>query len=142
MPVPTPLARCVRPADRCSPRRNSRPRFPWASPRTPYWTLEGSWFKVNDMSKLNEKTDDVSPVQMSFEEAMEKLESIVEAMESGELPLETLMSRFEEGTRLTKYCEKKLAEADLKIQKLEANEDGKLGVEPMSGESDTESPSE
>ena len=38
--------------------------------------------------------------EMPFEEAVKKLENIVEAMESGDLPLETLLQRFEDGTRL------------------------------------------
>ena len=61
---------------------------------------------------------------MPFEEALKKLESIVEAMEAGDLPLETLLSRFEEGTRLVKACQAKLEEAELKISKLEKNEAG------------------
>src|ERR1044072_3048577 len=54
--------------------------------------------------------------EVPFEEALKKLETIVESMESDELPLETLLARFEEGTRLTRICQTKLAEAELKIQ--------------------------
>lgn len=61
---------------------------------------------------------------LPFEEALKKLESVVEAMESGELPLDTLMARFEEGTRLVKACQIKLEEAELKISKLEKNAAG------------------
>ena len=61
---------------------------------------------------------------LPFEEALKKLESIVEAMESDELPLETLLARFEEGTRLARVCHTKLAEAELKIQQLEKNAAG------------------
>jgi len=42
---------------------------------------------------------------LPFEEALKKLEGIVEAMEAGELPLETMLARFEEGTRLVKVCQ-------------------------------------
>ena len=69
---------------------------------------------------------------MSFEEALKKLEGIVESMESDELPLETLLARFEEGTRLAKVCESKLTEAELKIQELEANASGELTLKPAS----------
>jgi exodeoxyribonuclease VII small subunit len=62
--------------------------------------------------------------EMPFEEALKKLESIVETMESGDLPLETLLSQFEEGTRLVKTCQAKLEEAELKISKLEKNAAG------------------
>jgi len=61
---------------------------------------------------------------LPFEEALKKLESVVEAMESGELPLDTLLAQFEEGTRLVKACQTKLEEAELKISKLEKNAAG------------------
>ncbi len=57
--------------------------------------------------------------QATFEEALEKLESIVESMESGELPLEELLARYEEGTRLVKSCQERLATAELRIRELE-----------------------
>ncbi len=66
-----------------------------------------------------------------FEEAMQKLESIVETMESGELPLDTLMARFEEGTRLAKTCQARLVQAELKIQQLEKNAAGELTLKPL-----------
>ena len=57
-----------------------------------------------------------------FEEALKKLESIVEAMESEELPLETLLAQI---------CQAKLAEADLKIQQLEQNAAGELTLKTL-----------
>ena len=75
----------------------------------------------------------------SFEEALHKLESIVEAMEGDELPLETLLSKYEEGTRLANVCQEKLAEAELKIQQLEKTASGEFKLKPVpltdSGES-------
>ncbi len=68
---------------------------------------------------------------MSFEEALKKLEGIVESMESDELPLESLLARFEEGTRLAKICQTKLSEAELKIQQLEKNASGELTLKPV-----------
>jgi exodeoxyribonuclease VII small subunit len=65
-----------------------------------------------------------------FEEALKRLEGIVESMESDELPLETLLTRFEEGTRLTQICQAKLAEAELKIQQLEKSAAGELTLKP------------
>jgi len=69
-----------------------------------------------------------------FEEALQKLESLVEAMESGDLPLETLLARYEEGVKLTKICQDKLAEAELKIQKLEKTAGGELRLKPLAAE--------
>ena len=68
---------------------------------------------------------------MAFEEGLKKLEKIVDDMEAGELPLETLLSRFEEGSRLVKVCQAKLEEAELKIQKLEKNAAGEITVKPI-----------
>ncbi len=65
-----------------------------------------------------------------FEQALQKLESIVESMEAGDLPLETLLSRFEEGTRLVKVCQAKLQEAELKIKQLEKNAAGETTLKP------------
>lgn len=61
---------------------------------------------------------------MPFEEALQRLESVVEQMESGDLPLETLLSRFEEGAHLVKSCHARLSEAELKISQLEKNAAG------------------
>jgi exodeoxyribonuclease VII small subunit len=66
-----------------------------------------------------------------FEEVLKKLGSIVEAMESDDLPLETLIARYEEGTRLAKVCQEKLAEAELKIQQLEKNAAGEMKLKPL-----------
>jgi exodeoxyribonuclease VII small subunit len=68
---------------------------------------------------------------MPYEEALKKLECVVDAMESGDLPLESLLAKFEEGTRLVKLCQAKLEEAELKIQKLEKNAAGELTLKPL-----------
>ena len=65
-----------------------------------------------------------------FEESLKKLESIVEMMESGDLPLEALLSRFEEGSKLAQVCQGKLAEAEVRIQQLEKNDAGQLVTKP------------
>ena len=69
---------------------------------------------------------------LPFEEALKKLEGVVEAMESGDLPLETLLSKYEEGTKLVKICQEKLAEAELKIQQLEKSAAGEMKLKPLS----------
>ncbi len=68
---------------------------------------------------------------LSFEQAIQKLETIVEEMESQDLPLENLLSRFEEGTKLAKVCQTKLADAEVKIQQLERNAKGDLTTKPV-----------
>ncbi|HTA95785.1 MAG TPA: exodeoxyribonuclease VII small subunit [Verrucomicrobiae bacterium] len=71
------------------------------------------------------------PKTPQFEEALKKLEGIVEAMESDDLPLETLLMKYEEGSKLVKICQGKLAEAELKIQQLEKNAAGEMKLKPI-----------
>lgn len=62
--------------------------------------------------------------KLSFENALGKLETIVESMESGEVPLAELLAKFEEGSRLLKVCETRLKEAELRIEQLKKSKDG------------------
>ncbi len=68
---------------------------------------------------------------LPFEEALKKLETIVATMESEDLPLEALLSKYEEGTRLARACQEKLAEAELKIQQLEKTAAGEMKLKPL-----------
>lgn len=54
--------------------------------------------------------------ELSFEEGLEKLEAIVEEMESGELKLDELVKRYEAGSKLLVHCDKKISEAEAKIE--------------------------
>ncbi len=67
--------------------------------------------------------------KLSFEAALAKLESIVEAMESGDVPLADLIAKFEEGSKLLKVCETRLKDAELKIEQLKKQKDGKVAFE-------------
>jgi exodeoxyribonuclease VII small subunit len=71
---------------------------------------------------------------LPFEEALKRLEGVVEAMESGDLPLETLLSRYEEGAQLVKICQEKLAEAEVKMQQLEKSASGEIKLKPFETE--------
>jgi exodeoxyribonuclease VII small subunit len=68
---------------------------------------------------------------LGFEQALKKLEDIVEAMEKNDLPLETLLSRFKEGTNLAQICQTKLAEAEQKIQQLEKSAGEGFTLSPL-----------
>jgi exodeoxyribonuclease VII small subunit len=92
---------------------------------TPRWTNEVISRNFSPMPK-SVRANDAPKNTPPFEEALKKLEAIVEAMESGDLPLETLLARYEEGTRLVQICQAKLAEAELKIQQLEKNAAGEM----------------
>jgi exodeoxyribonuclease VII small subunit len=91
------------------------------------------------MSKTVRNADAAKSGSVPFEEALKKLETIVEAMESGDLPLETLLARYEEGTKLAQICQAKLAEAELKIQQLEKTPAGELTLSPFESAEETES---
>lgn len=56
--------------------------------------------------------------ELTFEQAMEKLEAIVDRLESGELGLEEAMEAFEEGNRLAGVCRDRLEEAEGKLEEL------------------------
>ncbi|GBC84284.1 Exodeoxyribonuclease 7 small subunit [bacterium HR11] len=66
---------------------------------------------------------------LTFETALERLRQIVQQLESGNLPLEQLLELYEEGKRLSEFCEQKLQEARRRIERLQA-------TSPTSGESE------
>lgn len=69
---------------------------------------------------------------MSFEEALVELERIVKQLEAGGQALEASITHYERGTQLKAHCEKKLKEAQLKVEKIiGANDDGTLRKEPF-----------
>ena len=63
--------------------------------------------------------------ELNFEGAMDRLEAIVEQMESGKLPLEDLIVRYEEGMGLVKICQERLASAEQKIEIIGRDSAGK-----------------
>ena len=67
--------------------------------------------------------------KLSFEAALTKLETIVDSMEQGEVPLAELLGKYEDGTKLLKICESRLKEAELKIEKLRKQKDGSVTFE-------------
>jgi len=72
-----------------------------------------------------------SVAEMPFEEALGKLDSIVQAMENDELPLETLLSQYEEGMKLHQQCQSRLAAAELRIHQIEKDAAGRLAARPI-----------
>lgn len=60
----------------------------------------------------------------TFEENMQRLEQIVRAMERGDVPLESSMKLFQEGTELVRTCSKLLDEAQLQVKKITTAPDG------------------
>lgn len=64
----------------------------------------------NNPAMSEEETD------LSYEEAYQQLEQILQTLESGDLPLEESLSLYERGSALTAYCARKLDEAELRVQ--------------------------
>ena len=81
----------------------------------------------------NKQTD------MTFEEAIARLEEIVRMLESGSAPLDESLSLFEEGVGLVKLCSARLDRAEQKVKLLVQNPDGTVSEEdmpPMNGGAD------
>ena len=78
--------------------------------------------------------------EKKFEDAMERLEEIVENLEGGELSLEDALKVFEEGMKLIKFCSDKLEEAEKKVTMLVQKSGGKHTKVPfeLEGEKDDE----
>ena len=68
--------------------------------------------------------DSEKNAKLSFETALQRLETIVDSMEQGDVPLAELLGKYEEGTKLLKLCENRLKDAELKIEKLKKQKDG------------------
>ncbi len=83
------------------------------------------------------KTEAVKKIPDSFEQRIERLESIVEKLEEGEAPLEESLKLFEEGIQLAKACQVQLEEAKERVQVLlKAAEDGKVTTGPLTESSE------
>ena len=68
---------------------------------------------------------------LSFEDALSRLEGIVSRLESGQAPLEESIALYEEGAPLKAHCEARLKAAQLRVEKIVAGADGQAkGVEP------------
>ena len=75
------------------------------------------------------------PADLSFEDALARLEGIVQRLESGQAPLEESISLYEQGAALKAHCEARLKDAQLRVEKIVVGPDGQAkGVEAASFE--------
>lgn len=68
---------------------------------------------------------------ISFEDALKRLEEILQQLEQGDLPLEKALKTFEEGMRLIRFCSKKLDDVEKKVEILLQDEEGRLTTRPF-----------
>ena len=72
--------------------------------------------------------------EKKFEAALARLEEIVEELEKGDLPLEKSLKLFEEGIKLSRVCNKRLEEAERKVEILVKDREGNIKAEPFNEE--------
>lgn len=82
---------------------------------------------MTDMSAESKKKQVKSKEPANFEEAMDRLQSLVDRLEGGDVSLEESMVIYEEGQQLAKFCEKRLHAAEQKLKKL--SEEAKAAFE-------------
>lgn len=79
---------------------------------------------------------DKTIAEMSFEDALRALETVVRRLESGEVPLDDSIALYERGEELRKACQARLDAAQAKIDKIVTGADGKpTGIAPFDAES-------
>ena len=84
---------------------------------------------------MTEQTAETPVEEMSFEDALAELETVVQRLEAGQVPLEESIALYERGDRLKRHCEAKLRDAELKVEKIVAGGAGGVaGTEPVSTE--------
>lgn len=69
---------------------------------------------------------------------MKQLEEIVQELETGDLPLERAIKKFEEGIKLSKFCSEALDETEKRIQILLQDQEGKITEKPFITENESE----
>ncbi|MEK9717034.1 MAG: exodeoxyribonuclease VII small subunit, partial [Pelagibacteraceae bacterium] len=69
--------------------------------------------------------------KMSFEKAMEELESIVSDLENGSIELEESIEKYQRGIQLKKHCDQKLKEANMKVDQIVIDKDGNVTEKPF-----------
>jgi exodeoxyribonuclease VII small subunit len=75
---------------------------------------------------------------IKFEDALQRLEQIVDRLEAGNLPLEESLKVFEEGVGLARRCSRYLEDAEKRIELLTRDEQGVLRTDPLAIDEDPE----
>ena len=79
---------------------------------------------------MSEENTNIS--ELSFEQALDQLERIVESLEKGNVPLDQSIAHYERGEALRKHCQMLLAAAEDKVEKIRLDSEGnQTGTEPL-----------
>ncbi len=68
---------------------------------------------------------------LPFEEAFERLETAIAALQDGKIPLDEALQHYQEGMKLAQYCNELLQRAELTVQQLSGDGAGTLSVQPL-----------
>lgn len=80
----------------------------------------------------NKKQEDIE--SLTFEAALKSLEEIVSQLDAGSIDLDKAVEAYERGAKLKEHCEKKLREAQLRIEKIEVDKNGEITTKVMDTE--------
>jgi exodeoxyribonuclease VII small subunit len=81
---------------------------------------------------MPEQAADEGSIELSFEDALKRLEEIVRTLERGEAPLDQSIELYQEGDRLKRHCEARLKAAQARIEQIAFGSDGKpAGAKPF-----------
>jgi exodeoxyribonuclease VII small subunit len=95
-----------------------------------------AWSKGLKRFRLKRKGDSVAKKKSDlFEEALKKLQDLVEKLEKGDLPLEEAMECFSEGIRISQFCHNKLEEAEKRVEMLLKDQQGGWASAPFEANS-------
>jgi len=79
-----------------------------------------------------EPAPEISSSELSFEDALKRLEEIVRTLERGEAPLDKSIELYQEGDKLKRHCEARLKAAQARIEQIAFGSDGKpTGAKPF-----------
>ena len=86
-------------------------------------------FNINAWSEVLMSEENIE--FLSFEDALQQLENLVRELEAGKVKLDDAVSAYERAVKLKNFCERKLNDARLKIEKIEVAPDGQMTLSPL-----------
>ena len=85
----------------------------------------------NKNLEMKDTNDNLDIEKLTFEEAMQELETIVSSLENGSIELEESIKQYTRGIKLKKHCEEKIKEANTKIEEITIDKQGNVKKKPF-----------